>query len=92
MAYSSNATRPNIDCPAGVTQDQANTIRDAKVAFFSNVFTSDQILNNSKHVYSIIVNSKDAQGATLEQLVGTINTKALMNEITFKLLTGHYHT
>jgi hypothetical protein len=84
--------KPNYPCPKGVTQAQANVIRDAKVAFFNGVFTTEQLLTHNRPIYATIINSKDSAGNTLEQLVGTDNAVMLMTEIMFHLTTGAYHT
>jgi len=94
MSYPTQTKRAVVPCPTGMNQEQANTIRDAKVAFFKThkVFTKAQLISDSKSCYRIVINSSDESGAILETLVGSVNAKALTEEILFCLLTTKYHT
>ena len=94
MSYTNQTKRVVVPCPTGITQEDANTIRDTKISFFKSnkVFTKPQLIADSKSCYRVVINSRDDVGATLETLVGTVNAKALTEEILFSLLTGHLHT
>jgi len=94
MSYTNNNKRAVVPCPANMSQPEANALRDIKIQFFKSnkVFTKPQLITDSKSCYRVVINSRDDVGATLETLVGTVNAKALTEEILFSLLTGHLHT
>ena len=92
MATYNKPQRPVLPTPANMTLELANTIVDAKVAFFSNVFTKDDVLAHPKSVYSTIINSPSATGLTLEQELGSENAKLELSNIMFRLTTGCKHT
>lgn len=91
MSYA-KPQRPVLPTPAGMTLKLATSIVDAKVAFFSKVFTKDDVLAHPKSIYSTIINSPASNGLTLEQELGTDNAKLELNNIMFRLTTGHKHT
>ena len=91
MAYSKQQ-RPVTPTPAGMTQAIATAIVEAKVTFFSKVFTKEDVLSHPKSIYSTIINSPASNGLTLEQELGTDNAKLELSTIMFRLTTGHTHT
>lgn len=78
--------------PATATDEFIRETRDAKVAFFSKVFTQDQTLEHSTTIFKTIINSPDSNFLTMEQLLGTKMTALVMDDIMFCLRTGHLHT
>jgi len=84
MSYS-NQTIPT---PVTATLELHNTLRATYHSFFTDVFTKDQLIADSKQVFSILMNAPDTDGNKLEVLLGTSNAKLCVNQVMFKLLTG----
>lgn len=67
-------------------------IVDRKIKFFKDIFDKKELITESKHIYSLVINSVDKDGNRMEDLLGTDNAKDATSQIMFALLTGAKHT
>ena len=78
--------------PLAVTDEMADEAVQNRIAFFSKVFTKEDILAHPKSVYKSIINSPDKDGNSLEVILGSRDARTATASIMFHLTTGHSHT
>jgi len=78
-------TRPIIQAPTGLTQDNMLAIRNGFIDHFKKVLTPEILIAHRKSSYAVVINAS-SNGVKLEKMVGSENNKLMTTDIIYQLL------